>query len=168
MVEDKDVVAHQIIGFPNHVPAIDVVAIEFAAFSVDAIGITGTCHIEKQVVVVGIPPYVLYLAIIIYADLAEVDSLERLLVLIVENHFKVVGSVTRRSSVKGHPSDVDGFCDKQFQFFYAGNPWQVGGLHILAHTVDITVGLIDRRNHCVFPFRTKTIHGDKSLCTDIG
>ena len=168
MVEDKDVVAYQIIGFPDHVPAIDAVAVEFAAFTVNAIRITGACHIEQQIMVVGIPPYILYLTIMVSADLAEVDSLKRLLVLVVENHLKVVGCAAGRSSVKRHPSHVDGFCDKQFQSFHTRNSWQVGALHILAHTVNITVGLIDERNHCMIPSRTETIHRNKPLCTDGG
>ena len=92
--------------------------------------------------VVSIPAHILHLAVAVVADVAEVDGGRRLLVVIIEHHHEVVFIGTRRKTVEGEPSDVDGLGDEEFKALCLWDLRKVVTLLIHSQTIHIAVRLV--------------------------
>ena len=92
--------------------------------------------------VVGIPAYVLHLAVAVVADVAKVDGGRRLLVVIEEHYYEIVVVGTCRQTVEAQPSDVDRLSDEEFETFRLRHTWQIVALDVLTQTIDVAVGLV--------------------------
>ena len=142
LFEDEDIIAHQIICFPDNTLVGYAIAIKLTTFSVDHLGVARTSHIEQQVMVIGIPSHILHLTIAVIGNITQVQHMYRLQVVIIDHHHEVVFIGTRRKTVEGEPSDVDGFGDVEFKTLCLRDLRKVVTLLVHSQTIHVAGRLV--------------------------
>ena len=131
---------------------------QLRALAVDLAGIAWARHIEQQVVGIVIPAHILHLTIMVLRNVAQINGIERLFVLIVDDYNEFIVVAACRTAIEGEPSDVDTLGDKHFEVFSFVNTRQVFVLLFLAQTIDGSIGLVLQRNHVSGPTGTIILH----------